>query len=80
MKKKAYSRCTDIGAKAELRGWKTNRPVEVEGCRVFIASLDVSLLGELGVWGQSLRKTMREIPNEAARSSQWIWMRKNNVS
>ncbi|MDF4361553.1 hypothetical protein P3514_30220 [Vibrio parahaemolyticus] len=73
-------RDADLGAEAEQRGWKTRIcPVEV-GCRGFIARSAVSLLGELRVRGQSSRKTVKEMSDEAARSRQWIWMRRNNVS
>ena len=73
-------RYADLGAEAEQRGWKVRvRPVEV-GCRGFVARSAFSLLGELGVRGQSLRKTVKEMSEEAARSSQWIWIRRNNDS
>lgn len=42
----------------------------------------VSLMGELGetLRGQGLRKIVREMFDDVARSNQWIWMRRNNVS
>ncbi|MDG2555412.1 hypothetical protein P7M41_25800, partial [Vibrio parahaemolyticus] len=73
-------RYADLGAEAEQRGWKTRIcPVEV-GCRGFIARSAVSLLGELGVRGQSLRKTVREMSDEAIKCSQFIYKRRSNVS
>ena len=73
-------RYADLGAEAEQRGWKVRFcPVEV-GCRGFVARSAVSLLGELGVRGQSLRKIVKEMSDEAVRSSQWIWYRRNSVS
>ena len=72
------ARYADLKTESEQRGWKTRvRPVEV-GCRGFVAGSAVSLLRELGVQGQNLRKTVREMSDEAARSSQWIWIRRNS--
>lgn len=74
------TRYADLKTESEQRGWKTRVcPVEV-GCRGFVAGSAVSLLRELGVQGQNLRKTVREMSDEAARSSQWIWIRRNNSS
>ena len=73
-------RYVELGAEAEQRGWKVRIcPVEV-GCRGFVARSDVSLLRELGGSGQSVRKIVKDMSDEAARSSQWIWMRRNNGS
>ena len=45
---------------------------------VGVSWINISLLEELGVRGQSLRKTVKETSDEAARW--WIWIRRNNVS
>ena len=34
----------------------------------------------MGVSGQSVRKIVKEMSDEAVRSSLWIWIRKNNSS
>ena len=50
------------------------------GCRGFVVKSVVSLLRELGVSGQSVRKMVKEVSEEAVKSSQWIWIRRNNSS
>ncbi len=73
-------RYVELGAEAEQRGWKVRIcPVKV-GCRGFVARSVVSLLRELGGSGQSVRKILKDMSDEAVRSSQWIWMRRNNGS
>ena len=73
-------RYAELGAEAEQRGWKVRiRPVEV-GCRGFVARSAVSLLRELGGRGQSVRKVVKELSDEAAQASQWIWIRRSNSS
>ena len=72
-------RYVELGAEAEHRGWEIRIcPVEL-GCRGFVKSV-VSLLRELGVSGQSVRKIVKEMSDEAVRSSQWIWIRRSNSS
>ena len=62
----------ELGAEAEQRGWKVRIcPVEV-GCRGFVAKSVVSLLRELGGSGQSVRKIVKEVSDEAVKSSQRI--------
>ena len=51
-----------------------------EGCRGFVAKSVVSLLRELGVSGQSRRELVKEVSDEAVKSSQWIWIRRSNSS
>ncbi len=69
-----------VELEAEQRGWKVRiSPVEV-GCRGFVARSVVSLLRELGGRGQSVRKIVKEMSDEAVRSSQWIWIRRNDIS
>ena len=69
-----------LGAEAEQQGWKVRIcPVEL-GCRGFVAKYVVSLLRELCVSGQSVRKIVKEVSDEAVKSSQWIWIRRNNSS
>ena len=71
-------RYVKLGAEAEQRGWKVRIcPVEV-GCRGFVAKSVVSLLREFGVSGQSVRKIVKEMSDDAVRSSQWIWIRRSN--
>ncbi|ONI45659.1 hypothetical protein AN642_00180 [Epulopiscium sp. SCG-B10WGA-EpuloA2] len=73
-------RYVELGAEAEQRGWKVRIcPVEV-GCRGSVARSVVSLLRELGGSGQSVRKIVKDMSDEAVKSSQWIWMRRNNGS
>ena len=44
---------------AEQQGWKVRIcPVEV-GCRCFVARSTVSLFGQLGVWGRTLRRAVK---------------------
>ena len=70
----------ELRAEAEQRGWKVRIcPVEV-GCKGFGAKSVVSLLRELGVSGQSVRKIVMEMSDEAVKSSQWIWIRRSNSS
>jgi len=46
----------EVGAEAEQRGWKVRIcPVEV-GCIGFVAKSVVSLLRDVGISGQSVRK------------------------
>ena len=47
---------------------------------VDVAKSVVSLLRELGVSGQSVRKMVKEVSDEALKSSQWIWIRRSNSS
>ena len=73
-------RYVELGAEAEQRGWKVRIcPVEA-GCRGFVAKSVVSLLRELGVSGQRVRKIVKEMSDEAVRASQWIWIRRSNSS
>ena len=73
-------RYVELGTEAEQRGWKVSIcPVEV-GCRGFVAKSVVSLLRELGVSGQSVRKIVKEVSDEAVKSSQGIWIRRSNCS
>jgi len=62
------------GAEAEQRGYK------VRICRGFVAKSVVSLLRELGVSGQSGRKIVKEVSDEAVKCSQWIWIKRSNRS
>ena len=63
-------RYVELGA--EQQGWKVRLcPVEV-GCREFVAKSAVSLLRESDVSGQSVRKIVKEMSEEAVRASQWI--------
>ena len=50
------------------------------GCRGFVAKSVVSLLRELGISGQSVRKIVKEVSDEPVKSSQWIWIRRSNSS
>ena len=73
-------RYVELGAEAEQQASKvTICPVEV-GCRGFVAKSVVSLLREFGVSGQSVRKIVKEVSDEAVKSSQWIWIRRSNSS
>ena len=73
-------RYVKLGAEAEQRGWKVRIcPVEV-GCRGFVAKSVVSLLRKLGISGQSVREIVKEVSDEAVKSSQWIWIRRNSSS
>ena len=70
-------RYVELGAEAEQRGWKVR--IEDRG-RGFVAKSVVSLLRELEISGQSMRKIVKEMADEAVKSSQWIWIRKSNSS
>ena len=73
-------RYVELGAEAEQRGWKVRIcPVEV-GCGGFVVKSVVSLLRELGASGQSGRKIVKEVSDDAVKSSQWIWIRRRSSS
>ena len=50
------------------------------GCRGFVVKSVVSLLRELGVSGLNVRKIVKEVSDEAVKSSHWIWIRRSNSS
>ena len=54
-------RYVELGTESEHRGWKVRIcPVEV-GCRGFVAKSVVSLLRELGISGQRVRKIVKKM-------------------
>lgn len=73
-------RYTELAAEAVQRGWKADIcPVEV-GCRGFVATSTLKLLKDLGIVGQALRQTIREIVRVAEYSSRWIWLRRKDLN
>ena len=50
------------------------------GCRGFVAQSVLSSLRELGVSGESEGKLVKEVSDEAVKSSQRIWIRRSNSS
>lgn len=71
-------RYAELAAEAQDRGWKTEvRPVEV-GCRGFVAVSTTRLLGDLGIRGQSLRQAIKAMSEAAERSSQWLWIKRQD--
>ncbi len=76
-KKNRYS---DLAAEASQNGWKsTIYPVEV-GCRGFVAASTISLLRKMGVRGCSLQQAIKTVSSAAERSSNWLWIKRNNNS
>jgi len=61
-----------LTVKAEDQGWKVNvHPVEV-GCRGFVASSITKLLKEVGIRGQSQRKTIKDLAIAPERRSHLV--------
>ncbi|KAJ7998144.1 hypothetical protein DPEC_G00219550 [Dallia pectoralis] len=68
---------TELAVDAEQRGWKAKVcPVEV-GCRGFVGKSTIRLLKELGVQGQTLRRTINALSG-AAEASRWLWMKRGD--
>ncbi|XP_061116493.1 NACHT, LRR and PYD domains-containing protein 3-like, partial [Conger conger] len=73
-----HLRYAELAAEAQHRGWNTEvRPVEV-GCRGFVATSTTRLLRDLGVRGQSQRLAIKALSEAAERSSQWLWMKRQD--
>lgn len=75
-----HLRYADLAAEARHRGWKTEvRPVEV-GCRGFVGTSTTKLLRDLGVKGKNQRAAIKAASEAAERSSQWLWLKRNDPS
>jgi len=48
--------------------------------RGFVAKSVVSLLRELGISRQSVKKIVKEVSDEAVKSSRWIWISRSSSS
>ena len=73
-----HLRYAELAAEAQHRGWNTEvRPVEV-GCRGFVATSTTRLLRDLGIKGPNLRSAIRAASETAERSSQWLWMKRQD--
>lgn len=69
---------TELAADAEQRGWKSKVcPVEV-GCRGFVGKSTIRLLKELGVQGQTLRRTIKALSGAAEEASRWLWVKRGD--
>ena len=72
------NRYFDLATEAAQNGWKTSIfPVQV-GCRGFIATSTTSLLRKVGVKGRSLQQAIKAISAAAEKSSNWLWIRRND--
>ncbi|MGH0122885.1 UNVERIFIED_CONTAM: hypothetical protein FKN15_008810 [Acipenser sinensis] len=61
---------------AEQRGWRVRvYPVEV-GCRGFVAHSTIRFLRDVRCSGQELCRTVKNLPEAAERSSNWLWLRR----
>lgn len=70
---------SNLAAEAEDKGWKVKvYPVEVR-CRGFVGSSTTRLLREIVVLGQAQRRAVRELPDTAERTSQWLWLKRKDV-
>lgn len=58
---------------AECREAGCILPVEV-GCRGFVGRSTVQLVRDVGVTGAKLRRTVKDLGDEAGRSSYWLWL------
>ena len=75
-----HLRYSELAAEARHRGWSTEvRPVEV-GCRGFVGTSVTKLLRDLGVRGQNQRAAIKAASEAAQRSSQWLWLKRNDPS
>lgn len=73
-----YLKYTELAAECQEAGWKARiHPVEV-GCRGFVGRSAVQLLRDVGVAGANLRRVVKELGEEADRSSYWLWLRKRD--
>ncbi|XP_061099664.1 uncharacterized protein LOC133129522 [Conger conger] len=73
-----HLRYAELAAEAQHRGWNTEvRPVEV-GYRGFVATSTTRLLRDLGVRGQTQRLAIKALSEAAERSSQWLWMKRQD--
>ncbi|KAL7387592.1 hypothetical protein ABVT39_025839 [Epinephelus coioides] len=71
-------RYAELTAEAQHRSWNTEvHPVEV-GCRGFMAASTIRRLRDLGIKGQSLRQAIKAVSEAAERSSQWLWMKRQD--
>lgn len=69
----------DLAAECRDAGWKTIiYPVEV-GCRGFVGTSAVHLLRELGVSGACSRKALKDLSEEAEKSSFSLWIKRKDV-
>ncbi|KAJ7991222.1 hypothetical protein DPEC_G00295080 [Dallia pectoralis] len=69
---------TELAADAEQRGWKAKVcPVEA-GCRGFVGKSTIRLLKELGVQGQTLRRTIKALSGAAEEASRWLWVKRGD--
>ena len=65
---------------AAQRGWRARlRPVEV-GCCGFVAKCGLSLLSELSIKGQNLRRTAKNMSLAAETANEWLWLKRNDVT
>ncbi|KAL6458201.1 hypothetical protein MHYP_G00334310 [Metynnis hypsauchen] len=75
-----HLRYSELAAEARHQGWNTEvRPVEV-GCRGFVGKSATKLLRDMGIRGQSLRTAIKAASEAAERSSQWLWLKRNDPS
>lgn len=75
-----HLRYADLAAEAKHCGWNTEVcPVEV-GCRGFVGTSTTKLLRDLGIKGQNQRTAVKAASEAAERSSQWLWLKRNDPS
>ena len=69
---------TELAAECREAGWRTTiYPVEV-GCRGFVGQSTTRLLRDTGVTGGKLKKTTKELVEEAEKGSFWLWLRRKD--
>lgn len=78
--KRKHLKYYDLAAECLEAGWKaTVFPMEV-GIRGFVSKMVVQLLCSAGMTGSSLRKTVKDLGEEAEKASYRLWpRRKENV-
>lgn len=69
----------DLASECREAGWKTTiYPVEV-GCRVFVGTSTVYRMRDLGVSGARFRKALKDLAEEAKKSSFWLWIKRKDT-
>lgn len=68
----------DLKTEVEQQGWRaTIYPVEV-GCQGVIATSTITLLKQLEMRGQALRRTIKVISGTTERCSHWLWIKRKD--
>ena len=73
-----HLRYAELSAEAKQRGWRTEVCQVEIGCRGFVATSTIKLLRDLGIRGHSQHLAIKAASEATERSSQWLWMKKND--